>query len=777
MPKHNISKERRLGIYFGLIAVFISFVPMFGLYLFASDSASQLLHRILSSELKQKAVLVATDIDRFYAERMDDIRVLSQADVLETDNHAAIAQYLAEVAEGSNHLKQITVATIEGVVIARAHKTPQQTDHLNESYPLLKKIFTQVLIAAQGDVYVSELTDTEQGGKGILFVTPVTDESNQHVIKLLVIETDLSIPELILAELSDTIGSDETRIHLVDNLGRVISSTMPEAKQLELLPDLENNPFLLNKFARQGDVGSASYTDSTQSRVIAGYADLAEFGINQSLDWSIIAIIPTQTIADYAYALKLKMAVMSLFIACLVFIGMFLFSRKIMQFIWEQANYDFLTALPNRRLFIDRLNESIKLSQRTELPSALFYVDLDNFKEINDSQGHHIGDELLVMASQRIRDNTRAVDTVARIGGDEFAIIVSSVTHLHNIDQIAQNIIDCLTRPFNLKKDIYYSSASIGITLYPMDGLNANQLLQNADQAMYKSKAHGGSCFSYFTNEMQLKTTKRAQLIRDLREALPREQLHVFYQPIVDSKTSRITRAEALIRWIHPDLGMISPLDFIPVAEETGLISEIGDWVFLQALEQVKELRESYDPDFQISINVSPVQFKCATLQRQWLGYLQDHKVSGKAIVIEITEGILMEKNPVVTDQLLSFRDAEIQIAIDDFGTGYSSLSYLKKFHIDYIKIDKAFIDDIATDESDYALCEAITVMADKLGMEIIAEGIETQAQIDVLTSIACEYFQGYFFSKPLPAVELNDLLKASKTRPLIVHDDNACRS
>ncbi len=769
MPNYNLSKEKRLGIYFGLIAVFISFVPMFGLYLFASDSASQLLHRILSSELKQKAVLVATDIDRFYAERMDDIRVLSQADVLETDNQKAISQYLAEVTEGSTHLKQITVATIQGVVIARAHHTLQRPDHLHESYPLLKEIFAQVITAAQGEVYVSELIDTEQGDKGIIFVTPVTDESNQHVIKLLVAETDLTIPAVILTELSNTIGSDNTRIHLVDNQGRVISSTMPEIKQLDPLPDIESNPFLLSKFSRQGDVGSTSYIDSTQSQVIAGYADLAEFGVNQSLDWSIIAIIPTATISDHTYALKVKMALMTMLVACLVFAGMFLFSRKIMQFIWEQANYDFLSSLPNRRLFIDRMNESIKLSQRTELPTALFYVDLDNFKEINDSQGHHVGDELLLMASQRLRDNTRATDTVARIGGDEFAIIVSSVTQQHNIDQIAQNIIDCLTRPFNLKEDIYYTSASIGITLYPMDGLNTNQLLQNADQAMYKSKSNGGSCYSYFTNEMQIKTTKRAQLIRDLREALSSDQLHVYYQPIVDSKNNRITRAEALIRWIHPSLGMISPLDFIPVAEETGLINEIGDWVFLQAIEQVKEWRESYAPDFQISVNVSPVQFKEENFQRRWLTYLQDYMVSGKAIVIEITEGVLMEKNPVVADHLLSFRDAEIQIAIDDFGTGYSSLSYLKKFHIDYIKIDKVFIDDIATDDSDYALCEAITVMADKLGMEIIAEGIETQAQIDALNSIACEYFQGYFFSKPIPANEFSELLHASSTKGLAI--------
>ena len=434
------------------------------------------------------------------------------------------------------------------------------------------------------------------------------------------------------------------------------------------------------------------------------------------------------------------------------------------ELIWNQANYDALTGLPNRRMFHDRLEQEIKKSHRAGLKMALMFIDLDKFKEVNDTLGHRMGDLLLQEAARRISDCVRETDTVARLGGDEFIIILSELDDAGNVGRVAESVRQSLANPFRLEEEITYISASIGITLYPDDATEMEDLLRNADQAMYAAKDAGRNRFSYFTQSMQQAAQARLRLTNELRGALTAGQFRVHYQPIVELATGRIDKAEALIRWQHPERGMVSPAQFIPLAEETGMIVEIGDWVFKESARQLKHWMALCNTELQVSVNMSPVQFSnpvCAC--EAWLIYLQELGLSAQNLSIEITEGLLLNAESSVTDKLLGFHNAGIQVAIDDFGTGYSSLSYLKKFNIDYLKIDQSFVRDLANDPNDMAISEAIIVMAHKLGLKVIAEGVETEAQRALLTQAGCDYAQGYLLSRPLPADEFKELLKGQE--------------
>jgi diguanylate cyclase (GGDEF)-like protein len=431
------------------------------------------------------------------------------------------------------------------------------------------------------------------------------------------------------------------------------------------------------------------------------------------------------------------------------------------QIIWQQANFDPLTDLPNRRMMHDRLDLEIKKAHRSNHSVALLFIDLDHFKEVNDTMGHAIGDILLQEASRRLRSCVRETDTVARLGGDEFTIILGEVDDMKNVERISQDVLQNLAMPFKLGTEISYISASIGVTIYPDDATDAEALLKNADQAMYAAKNQGRNRYHYFTQSMQKTAQSRMRLTNDLRDALINHQFMVYYQPIVDLQSNDIFKAEALVRWQHPKRGLVGPAEFIPIAEETGLIVDIGAWVFRQAAHQVKRWRNSHHPEFQISVNKSPVQFHNQDNSHpSWVIQLGSLDLPGQAIIVEITEGLLLDTGTHVTDRLQEFRDGGIQVSLDDFGTGYSSLSYLNKFNIDFLKIDQSFVRNLAAGSSNMALCEAIIVMAHKLGMKVVAEGIESKQQRDLLTAAGCDYGQGYLFSKPVPALEFEELLK-----------------
>ena len=436
--------------------------------------------------------------------------------------------------------------------------------------------------------------------------------------------------------------------------------------------------------------------------------------------------------------------------------------KKSEELIWTQANFDPLTNLPNRRMFRDRLAQDLKKAHRAGLKLALLFLDLDRFKEVNDTLGHDKGDALLIEAAQRIAACVRESDTVARLGGDEFTIILAELDDRSSVERIATAILNALAHPFELGDESAYVSASIGITVYPDDASTLEAMLKNADQAMYVAKNSGRNRFSYFTSTMQEEALHRLHILNDLRGALDAGQFQLYYQPIVEIGSGKIFKAEALLRWFHPKRGLISPAQFIPLAEESGLIHEIGAWVFAQAASQAKQWASHYSADFQISVNKSPLQIQSNPERCQWQEYLVKSKTNGHNLVIEITESVLLDNSTTVTAELLAYRDAGMQVAIDDFGTGYSALSYLKKLDIDYVKLDQSFIRNLETDPSDKALSEAIVVMAHKLGLQVIAEGVETQAQLDLLAGMGCDFAQGFLYSRAIPAQEFEQLLLAS---------------
>jgi len=439
--------------------------------------------------------------------------------------------------------------------------------------------------------------------------------------------------------------------------------------------------------------------------------------------------------------------------------------------IWKQANFDTLTGLPNRNMFHDRLEQELIKSNRANLPLALLLIDLDEFKEVNDTLGHDVGDQLLQQAGHRITSCVRESDTVARLGGDEFMIILSELHDKNKVDEIAEKIIARLTEEYHLGDEVIHASGSIGITLYPTDASDIDTLIKNADQAMYAAKQKGRNCFSYFTQSLQDAAQNRLRLTNDLRSALHDNQFEIHYQPIVDLDTGLINKAEALIRWHHPVRGMVNPLEFVPLAETSGLIHKIGNWAFKESVGYADHLSNMFHDNFQVTVNISPVQFKIDSklFTHQWQKYLNELKLSGQHIIVEITEGLLLNADTDVIDKLLWLRDTGIQVAIDDFGTGYSSLSYLKKFDIDYLKIDKSFVHNLEIEENNIALSEAIIVMAHKLGLKVIAEGVETERQRQMLIDAGCDYAQGYFYSRPVPVDEFEALLQNQQAEILLL--------
>jgi len=434
--------------------------------------------------------------------------------------------------------------------------------------------------------------------------------------------------------------------------------------------------------------------------------------------------------------------------------------KKSEELIWRQANFDTLTGLPNRDMFHDRLEQEIKKSFRECLPLALLLIDLDHFKQVNDTLGHAVGDLLLQEAAQRIRACVRGSDTLARLGGDEFTVILSALSETGHIEDVAQKIVSKLAQPFRLGSDEVYVSASIGITIYPSDADDIDSLIKNADQAMYVAKSKGRNRFSYFTRSLQIEAQNRLRMISDLRGALDGGQFIVHFQPVIELTTGLIRKAEALIRWQHPERGTVHPSDFIALAEEAGLINEIGDWVFRESARWASIWNKRCGGGFQMSVNMSPLQFQYGgRMCDAWVEHLASLGLTGKNMVVEITEGLLLKAESEVTDTFFKFRDAGIQVAIDDFGTGYSSLSYLKKFDIDYLKIDQSFVKNLESDVDNMALSEAIIVMAHKLGLKVIAEGVETKGQRYLLSVAGCDYAQGNLFSVPLPPGEFERLL------------------
>jgi diguanylate cyclase (GGDEF)-like protein len=424
------------------------------------------------------------------------------------------------------------------------------------------------------------------------------------------------------------------------------------------------------------------------------------------------------------------------------------------------AMTDHLTGLPNRILFHDRLGHEITKSQGTGSPLALLIINLDRFKEINDALGHRKGDLLLIEAAQRISGCVGETGTIARLSGDEFAVILPALSGKPHIERFAECIVQKLKRPFMLENDMAYVSASIGITQYPDEAQDVDSLLTQADQAMNKAKGTGRDQFCFFTPSMQKEAQQKLSLTNDLRHALARKELQVYYQPIVELATGKITKGEALLRWKHPLRGMISPTVFIPLAEESGLIHSIGDWVFQEVTTKAARWYKKFGRTIQVGINKSPIQLsRNAKHGEGWGDMLTKLKLPVNSIKVEITEGVLLKDSPTIKMKLLNFQNNGVEVSIDDFGTGFSSLSYLKKFNVDYLKIDQSFISHLTENATDRAVTEAIIMMAHKLGIKTIAEGVETEAQRNMLVDFECDFAQGFLYSQAIPSIEFEQMI------------------
>jgi diguanylate cyclase (GGDEF)-like protein/PAS domain S-box-containing protein len=426
----------------------------------------------------------------------------------------------------------------------------------------------------------------------------------------------------------------------------------------------------------------------------------------------------------------------------------------------QMAHFDSLTDLPNRVQFIERLEQAMADADRHERLVGVVFLDLDRFKYINDSLGHEKGDILIREVAVRLSGAIRRGDTVARLSGDEFALVLADMGHVDDAVYVAQKILDVFRQPFRVAGHELFVTASMGITLYPFDDRGAQDLLRNADVAMYRAKETGKNTYQFYVAEMTAMATERLSLENDLRSALERGELSLHYQPIADCKNGRLLGMEALLRWKHPVRGMISPALFIPLAEETGFIIPIGEWVLRTACEQCRAWHRQGFPSLYIAVNLSARQFHQRDLAASIYGILQETGLNPAFLGLELTEGLIMQQAESSVVTLRELKAMDIRISIDDFGTGYSSLGYLKRFPIDVLKIDQSFVRDIPGDTDDAAIASTIITMAHSLGLKVVAEGVETAAQLKFMREHGCDAMQGYHLSKPLPAEQFEAFLK-----------------
>ncbi len=424
------------------------------------------------------------------------------------------------------------------------------------------------------------------------------------------------------------------------------------------------------------------------------------------------------------------------------------------------ANYDSLTGLANRSFLLSHLQKSIHMAMRNGRTIALLLFDLDHFKDVNDSFGHAIGDELLRLVSERFVERIRKGDLITRLGGDEFAIVLEHITRREDAAQVAQEMMAVLAKPYRLSNKLeVHIRSSVGIVIAPQHSNNAQELLQFADTALYKAKSEGRSTYSYYTDELTSTARERIECENRLRHAIENKEFELYYQPQVHVQSNRIVGVEALLRWNDPKSGLITPDRFIPLAEETGMISEIGKWVLFEACKQGKQwLQQGYN--LHVSVNISAHQVHHQDLPRLLDLALKESGFNADKLTLELTESAMMRREEEVVTMLHALRAKGIRLAIDDFGTGYSSYSYLKRFPIDILKIDKSFIDDIPYENDDVAIVKAIIAMGSAMGYQILAEGVEQIEQLEFLKAQGCSYYQGYFKSKPLCASDFDRLLK-----------------
>ena len=605
----------------------------------------------------------------------------------------------------------------------------------------------------------SEIT-TEQANKLLILQRDIMkkvafghEQEYQAVLNQLCKATELLIPDAV----ASIMLFDETQSCL-----NVVSAPSLPTNAVDAL-----NGLIPNEFA--GSCGTAVYSNSPQfvfnTRSDLRWANFKQFIIDFSVRacWSFpIRVNEISAIGSFALSSFEERKPSPFYVQLLetsASIAAIIIKRQQEQkHLWRMAHFDALTGLPNRTLLIQRLQHSLEKAQRSEQKLALLFLDLDNFKEINDTQGHGVGDDVLKLVATQIIESLRPKDTLARLGGDEFVIVIDSFDGLEDIHAICNKILEAVK---DIKHPLNFAiSISIGVSVWPDHGDTINLLMRNADTAMYEAKSRGNSNFSIYQEKLTKDAQNRLEFIREMDAALSQQQFCLYYQPQFDIKAEQVLSIEALVRWQHETKGLVPPLDFIPIAEETGFIEKLGLYVLKNACEQCLNWWEQGLPKFKLAVNVSVKQLKHG-FSTQVLTLLQDLNFPIEMLELEITESSIMQS--VCHDELDKLKSLGLNIVMDDFGTGHSSLSQLKSLPISKLKIDRSFIKDIPEDKNDMTMTRTIIAMGQSLGLEIVAEGVETDEQLDFLKKESCDQLQGFLLSKPIPAVEMARLLKQQK--------------
>ncbi len=442
-------------------------------------------------------------------------------------------------------------------------------------------------------------------------------------------------------------------------------------------------------------------------------------------------------------------------------------ARAVTLEIMHAAQHDVLTGLPNRLLLIDRVGQAIAFAQRHQNKVAMLFLDLDSFKHINDSLGHSTGDQLLKSIASRLLECVRRADTVSRSGGDEFIVLLSDLDQLRDVTDLATRMLCTIATPHAIDNHDLHITTSIGISIYPDDGLDAETLIKNADTAMYQAKESGRECYRFFTPAMNVRAVERQSIEEGLRRALERQEFTLHYQPKVDLRTDALVGAEALLRWTHSTRGPVSPAEFVPVAEDCGLIVPIGAWSLREACRQARAWADAGMPTLTMAVNISALEFRTENFLENLFAILDETHLNPRSLELELTEGVLMKHAESAAAILQTLRERGVQVSIDDFGTGYSSLSYLRRFPVDELKIDQSFIRRINTHAGEAPIVTAVLAMARSLKLRVVAEGVETPEEVAFLKAHGCDEAQGYYFSRPLPADQFARLLETGIPGPL----------
>ena len=609
----------------------------------------------------------------------------------------------------------------------------------------------------RGNVWRGEIKNRKNNGEIFWVdatVVPFLGEDNKPY-QFVSLQTDITEKKLV----EEKLQQNEFRTRsILENTGDgivtldVFGSILSFNRAAEIILGYDSDEVVGKKF-------STMITDSDNKAgddiTLNWFSELEKY--NKSINFELICICKdTSTIPVELTISKMKETGKTLFIVVLRDITERLRVEERLRYL---AHHDSLTGLPNRNAFLERLDHSIALTQRRQSTIAVLFMDIDRFKYINDTLGHDVGDRILQEISERLKTCVRKGDTVARLGGDEFTFLLEDLSSPHDIPFIAEKIIDRVSKPITFSDRELFITASIGVSRFPQDGNNGLELLKNADTAMYRAKDEGRNNFQFYSMDMGREAHERLSIETYLRQALKYDEFYLVYQPQFDIRSGKILSLEALIRWTHPKLGTINPVQFIPILEDTGLIVSVGEWILTTTCRQIAAWKDSGINCVPVYVNLSARQFKEKNLPVSIQRIIDSAKLPGNILGIEITESILMQYSDVSSDMLHAFKAMGIGLALDDFGTGYSSLSYLRRFPIDTLKIDKSFIHNINRDVGNSEIVKAIIALGQSLNLNVIAEGVETPEELALLKSWGCEFAQGFYLSKPLAAEQIYTLL------------------